>query len=330
MPAIPLHQRLLIIQLNQRGDSQRKIAHDVGVSKGAVQHILEKHRKGLEVKNKSKWCTPCKLSQRQKNKIIIQSKKDSFLTANQVRRSCNLEDVVSVSTVKRVLRSAQLFGRVASKKPFLDKKLSRRRMTWCSEKQGWEAVDWQKVIFTDESKIELMPRRRQYVRRKKNQQLLPHNIIKTKKFSPYVMIWGAIRYDGKRFIKRIVGTLDSLGYQRILDEAIPWIYSTRYVLQQDGASCHTSHSTMNYIRTKAIRMLQNWPPQSADLSPIENLWDFLKERVMDRKPTNVDELWTYTREEFHLIPLEYIQKLFDSMPRRIAAVREAKGGYTKY
>jgi hypothetical protein len=97
------------------------------------------------------------------------------------------------------------------------------------------------------------------------------SIVKTKRFSPYVRICEGIRADGKRFVKR--GTVDdSTAYQEIHDEALPALYSVRYVWQQDGASCHcTSSSTMNY--QGHIRMVNDWPTQSADLSPIESLWD---------------------------------------------------------
>ena len=221
--------------------------------------------------------------------LVIASRRDSFLTANQLRRECGLEEKVSVSTVKRVLRSNRLYGRVAMKKPALTKKLMKRRLDWCKQRERFNDVDWSKIIFTDESKIELLPRRRQFVRIDVNQQLVQRNLIKTKKFSPYVMIWGGIRSDGKRFVKRIEGTVDSRAYQAILDDALPVLYSSRYIWQQDNASCHTSASTKKYFEEKAVRMVQDWPAQSADLNVIENLWNFLKEKVKNRKPQNIDD-----------------------------------------
>lgn len=330
MPPIPLSKRATVIELHKQGNSQRMISSSLRISRKAVQNILKKHQKGLPIKNMSKTCTPPKLTQREKRKIVMTSKKDHFLTANQVRHVCNLGSKVSVSTVKRVLNEANLFGRVATRKPSLTKKQIAARLKWCRERSMWNETDWSKIIFSDESKIELLPKRRTYVRRNRNENLKASNLSKTKKFCPYIMIWGGIRADGKRFIKNVNGTVDSLAYQTILDDALPVLYNGRYLLQQDGAPCHTSRSTSQYLTLKQIRMLKNWPSQSADLSPIENLWDFLKGKVSERKPMNVEELWNITQEEFNLIPDDYIKKLYASMPRRVSAVIQAKGANTKY
>lgn len=330
MPSIPLCKRALVVTLFQRGESLHKISASLKVSRCAIRNILKKYRNGYGIANLSKTCTPCKLTQREKKSLVIQSKKNRFLTANQLRRLCDVEDKVSVSTVKRVLRSAQLFGRVAVKKPLLTTAMRKKRMAWCIERKLWNLTDWSKIIFTDESKIELFPRRRQYVRRGQGEELMPITTVKTKKFSPYVMIWGGIRADGKRFLKRVVGPVDSIAYQAVLDEALPALYSPRYLWQQDGATCHTSASTMNYLQHKAIRVVKDWPAQSADLSPIENLWNDLKEKVMNRKPANIEDIWRFAEEEFYLLPSSYISNLYSSMPCRVKAVVRAKGGNTDY
>lgn len=330
MPTISLVKRGMVINMNKRGDSQRKIARDLKISRHGIQNILKKEKIGQTIKNMTKQCVPSKLSNREKRKIVIMSKKDHFLTANQIRYACDLAEKVSVATVKRVLCSSKLFGRVATKKPSLTKKQIGSRLKWCKEKELWNETDWSRVIFSDESKIELIPKRRQYVRRGPNENLLATNISKTKKFSPSIMIWGGIRSDGKRFIVKLNGTVNSLTYQNVLDVALPVLYSSRYLLQQDGATCHSSRSTSDYMTRNQTRLLQGWPPQSADLSPIENLWDYLKDKVLLRKPETVDELWKFTEEEFYLIPNIYIKNLYASIPRRINAVIKAKGGNTKY
>lgn len=44
----------------------------------------------------------------------------------------------------------------------------------------------------------------------------------------------------------------------------------------------------------------------------------------------VEELWKRTEVELEKIPKRECQKMIESMPRRIAVVIRAKGGYTKY
>jgi hypothetical protein len=47
-------------------------------------------------------------------------------------------------------------------------------------------------------------------------------------------------------------------------------------------------------------------------------------------PTFLKQLQEVLQEEWHKIPLQIVQKLYESIPRRIAAVLKAKGGPTPY
>ena len=162
-----------------------KISKDLNVSRCAIRNIIRKHEKGFGLQNKSKLCTPPKLSKREKRKLIVMSKKNRFLTANELRSESGLVKV-SVSTIKRCLRDAKLFGPVAVKKPRRNQKLMKKRMLWCSKRKDYNDTDWNKYIFTDESKIELYPRRRQYVRRNVNECLKPFFYCKNYKiFTSY-------------------------------------------------------------------------------------------------------------------------------------------------
>ena len=73
-----------------------------------------------------------------------------------------------------------------------------------------------------------------------------------------------------------------------------------------------------------------WPSQSPDLNPIENLWSILEDRSKKRKVNTKEELIQELRKEWNSLSEDLLLKLSDSMPRRIQAVLAVKGWMTKY
>ncbi|KLO06465.1 hypothetical protein SCHPADRAFT_838046 [Schizopora paradoxa] len=65
---------------------------------------------------------------------------------------------------------------------------------------------------------------------------------------------------------------------------------------------------------------------------IEHVWDHLDRLVRSRDPLpkNKQEFWDALQEEWYGISLDYIENLYASLPRRVEALRKAKGEYTKY
>ncbi|GFX41164.1 transposable element Tcb1 transposase [Trichonephila clavipes] len=75
-----------------------------------------------------------------------------------------------------------------------------------------------------------------------------------------------------------------------------------------------------------------WPVYSPDMSPIEPVWDLVGRRLArdPRLAASKDELLPHIQAIWNSLPPAYIQNMFDSMPRRIAELIAARGGYTEY
>ena len=74
----------------------------------------------------------------------------------------------------------------------------------------------------------------------------------------------------------------------------------------------------------------DWPSQSPDLNPIENLWGELKRRIGKENFQNKDQLWTFVQKTWYEIPVETCRKLIASMPKRVDKVIQNNGGYSGY
>ncbi len=102
-----------------------------------------------------------------------------------------------------------------------------------------------------------------------------------------------------------------------------------FIFQQDLAPAHTAKGTKSWFNDHGVTVL-DWPANSPDLNPIENLWGIVKRKMRDTRPNNADELKATVKETLASIPPQQCHKLIISMPGRIEAVIKAKGAPTKY
>ncbi len=60
-----------------------------------------------------------------------------------------------------------------------------------------------------------------------------------------------------------------------------------FIFQQDLALAHTAKGTKSWFNGVTVL---DWPANSPDLNPIENLWDIVKRKMRDTRPNNADGL----------------------------------------
>ena len=120
------------------------------------------------------------------------------------------------------------------------------------------------------------------------------------------------------------------------DYLVPEIEAVRelgvdMVFMQDNAPCHKTNLVMNFLATNRIQTL-NWPPQSPDLNPIENLWAIVKARRFKKFgiPRTRIELIEQIFEMWNAIDQELLDTLVDSIENRLKEVVRLRGRTTKY
>lgn len=125
--------------------------------------------------------------------LIVSSKSNRRRTSPQLSAefNCTCQHPISAMTVKRSILSVGLKGCVSVQKHEL------KRLKWPQQQKDWTLEDWEKVLWTGDSKFELWgSKQRMFVRQTLSELMSENCIVPTVKHDgggAAVMVWGCFR-----------------------------------------------------------------------------------------------------------------------------------------
>lgn len=316
----------------------QQIATKYGCSRACVSRICKQIRESGSYEQKEGRGRPRKTSTTTDRLIVHAIKVDPFITSKQV--VCDnpvLEGVSSRTIRRRINESGEFASYWASRKPFLREENRKKRLDWCKRFQHKPVSFWRRVVWTDESPFVLRYSGKVRVWRMHNERYNPKYTVGTVKHDKKIMVWGCFSYHGTGNLALVDGIMDSKQFIKILkDNYLPSQerlersqHDLEVVYQQDNDPKHTSKLTRDWMESVGLEPME-WIAQSPDLNPIENLWSILDQELKHRKPNNEAELFEILKEGWNNLAKSMLERLVDSLPRRIAAVIAVKGRMTKY
>ena len=159
-------------------------------------------------------------------------------------------------------------------------------------------------------------------------------IIKTVKHPKSVMVWSDFSGDegrgGLYFPPKNV-TMRGDSYLRVLDhQMLPcWDIRRCNHFMQNGDPVHRSRVVKMKLKGNHVPVLE-CPKNSPDLSPIENAWNYIKNKVQEAHSTNIQTLKVVLMKLWVPIYAEYFRKFVESMPNILHNVIKAKDHMTKF
>lgn len=329
-------EKLTIIELKSKNAKIITISKRIKRNESTVRTFLKRYRKNKTLVNRRQTGRPRKLTPKQRRRLLREAKINRRHSVKKIRSDLGLEHVCE-STINRALVAADLKSYIPVKKPKLNKEIISKRLKWVKEYQGYTAENWENWIFSDESSFTVGYTGGQRVRRGSSEKLLPQCTDASVKWGTKIFFWGAFFVGGVSDLVFIDGTMDSELYTKVLEEGLMPMFERHsldkndYVFQEDGDPKHQSKFTKKWKQNQGLRYIENWPPHSPDLNPIENLWAILKVRTGRRKPSTVEDSKQYLLEEWRRLEADdELSKLIHSMPQRCREVIKAKGSHTKY
>lgn len=329
-----------IVFAKQKGDSNKKVAREVGarfkrpiLTKETVKAIYGKFLATKSVSND--WSTegrPRVLNEEVVTEIIDSCTNDRTKSVREHRNELQIQ--ASRQSINRALLDRGYRAYRARKKPLLKTINITKRFRFAQQHRNWEADDWRDIVFSDESIFRLVNSNgRTFVRRTAQEALQDDTIQPRVSVCKSVVVWGAISSDGVGPLVRITGSVNGQSYLQTLryrlKRGYPDLFGGPLIFQQDNAPAHRSRVVQEWLREKNIECL-DWPPQSPDLNIIENVWNILKYELRSQIFETEDQLWEEIQRLWRRIPWDTIDRLYQSMPRRIHALRRARGKHIKY
>lgn len=329
-----------ISALHKAGHSTRAISDQTGVSVRQVQRYVKRMGElggnKIPAKKKPPGNTR-KTSLRTLRVVHREVERNPRVSARKIREdNIGLLNNVSVRTLsRRIHDDLQYLSYAARPKPVVTVAQQEKRLAFCDRTKDWTIDQWRGVLWSDESRFTVTASSQGRVyRRPGSDPLDPRYTAPAVRFPDSLMVWGCFSYHGVGSLVVLPKntTMNQGNYLELLCDHLPGSFEKcqASTFMQDGAPCHTAKSVKQWLRDCCVPFFEDWPANSPDLNPIENLWAIIKRELRSHDCSTVAKLQAALQYLWNTFTPQHLMVLADSLPARLEECRRRQGKPTKY
>ncbi|TRX98654.1 hypothetical protein FHL15_000728 [Xylaria flabelliformis] len=343
--------RGFILGAKAAGASQTAIADAVGTRRQRVGEQIKRFKDHNTVHSRPRPRKSRAIGPREERYVVQFVRRQPRSTYQDLRVSTGLN--VHDRTFQRVLRRHHLRKWRAAHKIRLDEQKARTRLRFARKyRDPAKLRQLLEAFFSDECIVQTNPDKpSDWVVRFGHERFRKDLVNEEShvKAAISIMVWGMIwQRAGEGHQSPLIvmegdpkaprGGVSSRVYLQTLEDGLLPYYEPGDIFMQDGAQIHTANKVKVWFETHGIEVI-DWPPYSPDLNPIEHCWHRLKREIYRLNPNfgalQKNEADIATAKEiiqraWRRISGDLIHRLLDSLKHRLAAVRRARGWYTKF
>jgi transposase-like protein len=366
MSALPEHVRFALLARYRQTPNFSLIARELGIDYRTVAKWVRRHEEegGVAIKPRSGRPRAVSVAAARKGKDHLMS--NLFDNCHQVAKALHSEGLTdrivhSTTLSRRVKAQAELDGDeiqayCGTPKKALSDANKAQRLAFCKANK---TKNWGRVMVTDRKKFLFRyPGTRvtkyQWSRKGAVRQACRPNHPSVVNMYAGLTIHGVTKpvfvtgtsglhtnYKNKK--GEASKNITAAEYKTVLEEGLlkcgERIFQSAgldsWVFQQDNDPTHRSSApaaiqAWNSRGRLQVQLLQNWPANSPDLSPIENAWAIVQAKVDAAGCQTFEEFQETLKRTWNELPLAQCRNLMGSMQGRLKKCIVLKGGKTAY
>ena len=350
--------RLEAVHCKQHNQSwtASKIGKHIGCDRKFVSRWVTRHQQSGSINDKPRPGRPQKADAAAEDYICMAAQLPECTSAADIAAKTQqaLGLKLSASTVTRLLKRKGLQHLAPKVVPMLTDKQKLARVTFAKAALRRELCSWRRVMITDSKYFRLhamgKPAGRWCTPATRGTVARPKHTIAAH-------VYMGISHRGATSLRFVTGTQKQVSkhinpktkrphtgvaqdeYTDVLrDHLIPegnklfqnaGKWAGNWQMQQDNAPPHKTATNMAVITANVPEgHFLAWPPNSPDLSPIENLWGWMDSKLHKyHKCKSVEELKDKLEQVRQSIPPTLLHNMFDGMKARMERVIALHGDY---